>query len=83
MSWLRGPNTTIGTPIPLNGPGPIRRCVLVRETCPVNSVQVFVPSTLGASLLGLVGFEHGRFPLLDDVLRHARRRRGWSQVPGR
>ena len=27
MSWLRGQNTTIGTPIPLNGPGRIRRCV--------------------------------------------------------
>ena len=27
MSWLRGQNATIGTPIPLNGPGRIRRCV--------------------------------------------------------
>ena len=27
MSWLPGRNTTIATPIPLSGPGPIRRCV--------------------------------------------------------
>src|SRR4051794_13351714 len=27
MSWLRGLNTTIGMPTPLNGPGPTRGCV--------------------------------------------------------
>ena len=48
MSWLRGRNTIIATPIPLNGRGPIRRCVNGSQNMPLEFSASFVAATLAA-----------------------------------